>query len=161
MTEGISTNLSNDEVAEVAAREPRVGSNWAERLRAKLKQVSKGDQNTWGLVALFMEMIDAIEKETAAPSITPVEEEVIAPTLRLLREFVDKDLKVGMCYASIVAELRGIVKAAQSRDSSNVELLAIHEAVMNPMDVKSDPADTFTLKMVKEFILRAVTEKHN
>ena len=38
----------------------------------------------------------------------------------------------------------------------HAELLAIHEAVMNPQAVVINKADTFTVKMVKEFILRAL-----
>ena len=41
-------------------------SNWAERLRAKLKEASKGEQHTWGFVAMFMEMIGEVEKEIGA-----------------------------------------------------------------------------------------------
>jgi hypothetical protein len=36
------------------------------------------------------------------------------------------------------------------------EVNDIHEAVMNPMEVKVLPTDTFTLKAVKELIIRAV-----
>jgi hypothetical protein len=36
------------------------------------------------------------------------------------------------------------------------ELLAIHDAVMNPMEVTLKEGDTFTVKRVKEFIQRAV-----
>jgi hypothetical protein len=42
-------------------------------------------------------------------------------------------------------------------DAAHAELLAIHEAVMNPMDVQIAEADTYTVKRVKEFIQRAVT----
>jgi hypothetical protein len=44
-------------------------------------------------------------------------------------------------------------------DASHAELLAIHEAVMNPMEVKANESDTFTLKLVKEFILRAIQKE--
>jgi len=40
--------------------------NWADRLRAKLKEASRGEVNTWGFVAMFMEMIDEVEKESPA-----------------------------------------------------------------------------------------------
>jgi hypothetical protein len=45
----------------------------------------------------------------------------------------------------------------KTRDAAHAELLAIHEAVMNPMDVQIAEADTYTVKRVKEFIQRAIT----
>lgn len=40
--------------------------------------------------------------------------------------------------------------------ADNAELLAIHDAVMNPHGVTFNESDTFTVKKVKEFILRAI-----
>lgn len=39
--------------------------SFADRLRAKLKERSKGEVETWGFVAMFMEMIDEVEEESA------------------------------------------------------------------------------------------------
>lgn len=47
-------------------------------------------------------------------------------------------------------------RIATLHNQAHEELLAIHEAVMNPMEVTLNEKDTFTVKMVKEFILRAV-----
>lgn len=49
--------------------------------------------------------------------------------------------------------------AATQPDASHAELLAIHEAVMNPDAVEANEADTFTLKMVKEFIQKFLEYK--
>jgi len=35
-----------------------------DKIRAKLREASKGEPETWGFVAMFMEMIDEAEKET-------------------------------------------------------------------------------------------------
>lgn len=40
--------------------------------------------------------------------------------------------------------------------SHHAELLAIHEAAMNPMNVQIAESDTFTVRRVKEFIQRAI-----
>ena len=45
------------------------------------------------------------------------------------------------------------------REASHTELLAIHEAVMNPDAVEANDSDTFTLKMVKEFIFKFLEYK--
>lgn len=42
------------------------------------------------------------------------------------------------------------------KSDAHAELLAIHEAVMNPEKVKTLPSDTYTVARVKEFIQRAV-----
>ena len=58
-----------------------------------------------------------------------------------------------------ISEVADALEAAQALGSdptkAHAELLAIHEAVMNPMAVQRNETDTFTLSMVKEFILRA------
>lgn len=51
--------------------------------------------------------------QTVAIETKQSEDEIIEPTLRLLREFAQKDMKVSHCYASIAAELRAIVKIAR------------------------------------------------
>jgi hypothetical protein len=51
------------------APRPSIAAPWADSLRAKLKEASKGETNTWGFVAMFMEMIGEVEKQ-AAPSAT-------------------------------------------------------------------------------------------
>ena len=39
-----------------------------------------------------------------------------------------------------------------ARDAAHAELLAIHEAVMNPQAIVINESDTFTVKLVKQFI---------
>lgn len=55
---------------------------------------------------------------------------------------------------------KATIEEAQRRllryDQCHAELLAIHEAVMNPVDVVINESDTYTLKRVKEFILKAI-----
>ena len=46
--------------------------------------------------------------------------------------------------------------SALSENRSRAELLAIHEAVMNPTEIVERADDTFTLSMVKQFVLRAL-----
>jgi hypothetical protein len=58
---------------------PSRNSAFAERLRAKLKDASKGEPNTWGFVAMFMEMIDEAEKECASSEKKSIEDTVELP----------------------------------------------------------------------------------
>lgn len=69
---GIVGNLTPEIAA--AAWNRRVQSNgpsegarpaWAEALEKELKEASKGEPNTWGFVAMFMEMIGKVEKANA------------------------------------------------------------------------------------------------
>jgi len=41
------------------------------KLRAKLKEVSKGEPETWGFVAMFMDMIAEAEKDNKEPTGQP------------------------------------------------------------------------------------------
>lgn len=45
-----------------AERERDEARAFPQRIRALLKERSKGETETWGFVALFMEMIDEVEK---------------------------------------------------------------------------------------------------
>jgi len=54
-------------------------------------------------------------------------------------------------------KLRWAQDADRVRDAARAELLAIHEAVMNPQDIAIMEFDTFTVKMVKEFVLGHAT----
>jgi hypothetical protein len=65
---GISVEkfLANIPTVPVTPNSATSPSNWADRLRAILKERSKGEQNTWGFVAAFMDMIEEVEKENRA-----------------------------------------------------------------------------------------------
>lgn len=58
-------------------------------------------------------------------------------------------------------ELEASMSNAVDPQGLHAELLAIHQAVMSPMDVVISDSDTVTLKMVKWFILRARQAEHD
>lgn len=49
--------------------------------------------------------------------------------------------------------------ACTATPDAHAELLAIHEAVMNPMVVYVTESDTYTVRRVKEFIQRAIEKQ--
>lgn len=71
--------------------------------------------------------------------------------------YLDKDMNA-LCDAALEGEFRIAVmrELAQSNLGLRAELEAIHSAVMNPQGVSIKDADTFTTKMVKEFVLASL-----
>ena len=69
-------------------------------------------------------------------------------------EFIQRTIKDALAYIGATKTDENCVKLPNSAENqAHAELLAIHEAVMNPQAVGINEADTFTVKMVKEFIL--------